>query len=102
MNLKIFRFDKDMIDKNEYAFNHLHGGLNINVTNVIFTQGENDPFRGLGIQNEPNEFSPLFIIPGNKEQLISVISEMGIVFQNYCFLKFYFFFIFMCRCCICS
>lgn len=60
----IYRFDKDIIDRNEYLFNTLHSGLDFNVTNVIFTQGEWDPFRVLGIQNDPNEFSPVFVIPG--------------------------------------
>lgn len=60
------RFDKTIIDRNEYHFNNLHGGLAINVTNTIFTQGERDPFRVLGIQNDPNNFSPVFVIPGLK------------------------------------
>lgn len=59
-----YRFDKNIIDKNENLFNAVHGGLELNVTNVIFTHGEHDPYRVIGIQNDPNEFSPVFIIPG--------------------------------------
>lgn len=57
------------MDRNAYLFNTLHGGLQINVTNVIFTHGDRDPLRALGIQNDPNESSPVFIVPGTRKEI---------------------------------
>lgn len=51
------------MDKNVDLFNVMHGGLAPDVTKVIFTQGEMDPFRSTGIQHEINSETPTFIIP---------------------------------------
>lgn len=64
------------MDRNANLFNTLHGGLQINVTNAIFTHGERDPLRALGIQNDPNESSPVFIVPGKSNEICILVDEI--------------------------
>ncbi|XP_055524234.1 putative serine protease K12H4.7 isoform X2 [Wyeomyia smithii] len=43
--------------------NTIYGHMNPAVTNVFFTQGQIDPWRPPGIQEDLNEFSPAVVIP---------------------------------------
>lgn len=49
---------------NTERLNVIYGGLTPDVTNVIFTQGMNDPWRSLGVQEDLNSLAPAFVIPG--------------------------------------
>lgn len=40
--------------------------MNPAVNNVYFTQGQIDPWRAMGIQNDLNARSPADVIPGNE------------------------------------
>lgn len=53
-----------MSQLNSDRVNVLFGGLNPEVNNVIFTQGMNDPWRTVGIQQPINDLTPTFVIPG--------------------------------------
>lgn len=41
-----------------------YGGLTPNVTRVFYTQGEIDPWRGVGIQRDVNSETPAMVITG--------------------------------------
>ena len=43
--------------------NVMFGALNPSVTNVYSTQGQIDPWRAMGMQEDINEFSPTRILP---------------------------------------
>jgi len=57
-------FDRATIDENIVRFNTIFGALNPAVTNTIFVQGELDPWRSLGIQNNLNPSSPAIVVRG--------------------------------------
>lgn len=47
-----------------------YGGLNINVTRVVFTVGTIDPWSSSGLTKNPNPESPVLIIKGNHHVII--------------------------------
>lgn len=59
-------FNNASVYRNSDRLNVVHGGLNPEVTNVIFTHGKIDPWRTIGVQRDLNDFAPAFIIPGMK------------------------------------
>lgn len=60
----IYSFTNASSERNIERHNTMHGGLNPEVTNVIFTQGELDPWRSIGVQEDLNPDAPAFIING--------------------------------------
>lgn len=44
--------------------NIAHGGLHPQVTNVIFTHGDLDPWRTIGVQRDLNRDARVLVIPG--------------------------------------
>lgn len=57
-------FSNETAHMNSDRLNVAHGGQSPSVTNVIFTQGSLDPWRGLGVLSNLNENAPLFTITG--------------------------------------
>lgn len=57
-------FDKTRMMNNADRTNVIYGGWNPEVTNVFFTQGQLDPWRAMGIQQDLNDQSPAVVIPG--------------------------------------
>lgn len=57
-------FNNDTIDDYIDRQNTVYGALNPDVTYVLFTQGELDPWRTVGVQTDLNENSPAFVIKG--------------------------------------
>ncbi|XP_052868408.1 putative serine protease K12H4.7 [Anopheles cruzii] len=57
-------FDETRMEANVQRTNVIYGGWNPEVTNVFFTQGQLDPWRAMGIQEDLNEHSPAVVIPG--------------------------------------
>lgn len=56
--------------------NVAHGGLQPAVTNVVFTHGELDPWRTIGVQEDLNDSSPAIVIAGaSQAQDLSALSE---------------------------
>lgn len=56
--------------------NVAHGALQPAVTNVVFTHGELDPWRTIGVLDDLNESSPAIIIPdASQAQDLSALSE---------------------------
>ena len=44
--------------------NAYYGGLGLDVENVVFVHGSNDPWYKLGLQSDLNENSPVIVIKG--------------------------------------
>lgn len=59
-------FSNTTVYKNSERLNVEHGGLNPDVTNVVFTHGSRNPVRGIGVQSDLNKNSPVFIIEGKR------------------------------------
>uniref|UniRef100_A0A182NQQ2 Serine protease K12H4.7 n=1 Tax=Anopheles dirus TaxID=7168 RepID=A0A182NQQ2_9DIPT len=57
-------FDETRMQNNADRTNVIYGGWNPEVTNVFFTQGQLDPWRAMGIQQDLNDQSPAVVIPG--------------------------------------
>ncbi|XP_053671932.1 putative serine protease K12H4.7 [Anopheles nili] len=57
-------FDETRMQNNAAHTNVKYGGWNPEVTNVFFTQGQLDPWRAMGIQQDLNDQSPAVVIPG--------------------------------------
>lgn len=65
-----------MTNKNNYYFsinstgilnlNQTYGGLNPNVTKVVFTEGPVDPWSSVGLTKDLNRRAPVIIIDGIK------------------------------------
>lgn len=51
------------MNDNVHRTNVIYGGMNPAVTNVFFTQGQLDPWRPMGIQEDLNPSSPAVVIP---------------------------------------
>nr|XP_023027502.1 putative serine protease K12H4.7 [Leptinotarsa decemlineata] len=58
------KYNRDFVQKAVEKTNNLYGGLNINVTNVVFAHGVSDPYHVLGITKTRNVASPAFLIKG--------------------------------------
>ncbi|XP_062563844.1 putative serine protease K12H4.7 [Armigeres subalbatus] len=58
-----YRFTWARLDANIERTNVIYGHMNPAVTNVIFTHGQLDPWRPMGLQEDLNEHSPTIIIP---------------------------------------
>lgn len=56
-----------LAQSNSIRVNHLYGGLNPRVTNVIFTHGMNDPWRTVGIQESLSPLAPALLISGHAQ-----------------------------------
>lgn len=56
-------FDHPRLDANIERTNVIFGAMNPAVTNVFFTQGQLDPWRPMGIQEDLNENAPAVVIP---------------------------------------
>lgn len=63
---KIFRFTVQNINAWATQFNRQHGGLNPNVFNVLFINGDNDPYRELNVRAPLNDRTKVINLPGNK------------------------------------
>ncbi len=62
------KFTKPNIENMIKSTNTYYGGLDLDVENVVFVYGSNDPWHRLGLQTELNEKSPLYIINGKTSQ----------------------------------
>lgn len=56
-------FSADKIERNVERTNVVFGGMNPAVTNAFFTQGQLDPWRPMGLQEEIIPESPVVVIP---------------------------------------
>lgn len=56
-------FTKEIIEQNVIKTNLEYGGLQPNVTNVYSTEGQLDPWRPVGIEEDLNENAPAYVIP---------------------------------------
>lgn len=61
--LRISSFSAAKIETNVERTNVIFGGMNPAVTNVFFTQGQLDPWRPMGLQEDLNAQSPTVVIP---------------------------------------
>lgn len=57
-------FTNDTMEEYIDRHNTVYGALNPDITYVLFTQGELDPWRTIGVQTDLNENSPAFVIKG--------------------------------------
>lgn len=62
MHINSGRFTRSNIERNAMAFNAINGGLNPNVTNVLFVNGANDPNISLQVQKPLNINSTTVIV----------------------------------------
>lgn len=69
-----FRFNEDFLADNVERQNTNHGGLSLDVENVIFSHGELDPWRTVGVQADLNVHSPAFVIKGASQS-----KDMGLI-----------------------
>ncbi|XP_001662504.2 putative serine protease F56F10.1 isoform X1 [Aedes aegypti] len=60
------------LDANIKRTNTIYGHMNPEVTNVFFTQGQLDPWRPMGLQEDLNDQSPTVVIP-----MASHVADMG-------------------------
>lgn len=60
----LFRFNNDFIRKQIEHTNINLGGSTPDVSQVLFTNGEMDPKRTLGVLRDLNPTSPAIVIPG--------------------------------------
>ncbi|XP_059051096.1 putative serine protease K12H4.7 [Achroia grisella] len=65
MCTKLFgsEFNEDMVKKGVVETNKLYGGLDLNVTQVVFVNGQMDPWSKLGILEDLSYEGPAAIIP---------------------------------------
>lgn len=70
----IYRFNEGFLGDNVERQNTNHGGLALNVENVIFTHGELDPWRTVGVEADLNAHSPAFVIKGASQS-----KDMGLI-----------------------
>ncbi|XP_055594741.1 putative serine protease K12H4.7 [Uranotaenia lowii] len=56
-------FTESRMESNIDRTNAIYGDMNPAVTNVFFTQGQLDPWRPMGLQEDLNEDSPTVVIP---------------------------------------
>ncbi|XP_001868269.2 putative serine protease K12H4.7 [Culex quinquefasciatus] len=57
------KFPESSMHANVARTNTIYGHMNPEVTNVLFTQGQLDPWRPMGVQQDLNERSPAVVIP---------------------------------------
>lgn len=57
-------FTNDTMEEYIDRHNTIYGALNPDITYVLFTQGELDPWRTIGVQTDLNVNSPAFVIKG--------------------------------------
>ena len=84
-------FDKTRMMNNADRTNVIYGGWNPEVTNVFFTQGQLDPWRAMGIQQDLNDQSPAVVIPGTymRERVLIHSREFNAMkFKLSCFCLF--------------
>nr|XP_023027495.1 putative serine protease F56F10.1 [Leptinotarsa decemlineata] len=58
------QYNRDFVQKAVDRTNNFYGGLDIDVTNVVFVHGVSDPWHVLGITKTKNIASPAFLIEG--------------------------------------
>ncbi|XP_001868268.2 thymus-specific serine protease [Culex quinquefasciatus] len=58
-----YKFPERLLHVNVARTNTIYGHMNPEVTNVFFTQGQLDPWRPMGLQEDLNEHSPAVVIP---------------------------------------
>lgn len=58
------RFTEENIQELVLRKNATYGGLNPSITNVVFTHGQLDPWRALGVQKSLNKDAIAIVIPG--------------------------------------
>ncbi|XP_023935727.2 thymus-specific serine protease-like [Bicyclus anynana] len=56
-------FDEERVNKGVAEVNNLYGGLNPNVTNVVFSNGDLDPWSTLSILKDLTHNAPAVVIP---------------------------------------
>lgn len=57
------KFPESLLHVNVARTNTVYGHMKPEVTNVFFTQGQLDPWRPMGLQQDLNEHSPAVVIP---------------------------------------
>ncbi|XP_065089084.1 putative serine protease K12H4.7 [Ochlerotatus camptorhynchus] len=63
IDLYDYLFYQTRIEANIERTNTIYGHMNPAVTNIFFTQGQLDPWRPMGLQEDLNEHSPAVVIP---------------------------------------
>lgn len=58
-----YRLAPNIINANTQRINVLYGGLEPNMTNVYFTNGQLDPWKPVGRQSDLNSEAPAIVIP---------------------------------------
>lgn len=69
--MQFIRFTPERLQRNSDRFNTLYGGLEPEVTNVVFVYGQHDPWNVIGRLTDLNEDAVAIVIPG-KPVLLSV------------------------------
>lgn len=64
IKLIMLRFTREAINDGERAINRLYGGLNPQVQNVLFVNGDDDPYQHLNAREPPNNRTYVINIPG--------------------------------------
>lgn len=83
------RFNSTFLDRAVYRTNAIYGGLDIDVTNVVFVHGSIDPWHALGITKTKEQDAPAIYIEGN-----SVLHYLNDLF-HYGFLFWQFFTVYL-------
>lgn len=66
-SILFFSYDEILLDTVVERTNIVYGGWTPDVTNVIFTNGDIDPWHALSVLEDVNESSPAILVPGNVE-----------------------------------
>lgn len=66
------RFYQTRMEANIERTNTIYGHMNPAVTNIFFTQGQLDPWRPMGLQEDLNEHSPAVVIPSNYQYSLEI------------------------------
>lgn len=64
MFFMLFSYSADLMIQNIERFNNIRGGLTPGATNVLYTHGQFDPTRSIGVQTTDHPSSPAIIILG--------------------------------------
>ena len=65
-------FTPEYIESLIQETNAFYGGKNIDVDNVVFVHGSDDPWHPMGRLTDVNENSPAFVIDGKKNNYLVV------------------------------
>lgn len=60
-----FSYDEKILDSRVRRTNIMYGGWLPDLRNVVFTNGDNDPWHALSVLENLNDFSPAIVIKGN-------------------------------------